>query len=276
MPQHRPLRNRIHVDVAVPAPRAIERYDLLRSESPGHSLAAGAFHGLVVDADGNEADLLTLSPESDRLDGVDVDDWRLLFEAAVFYPTTGLPEAAELAAGAADIADDAGVPLLIDVRTAGVRIGSGKDLWDEDGFDVPARQVQAAARAAGLTADPDPLRFVQIGFDAVDVPAVRAFWRAVLRYEEDPREFVTDLNDPRRLGPTVFFQPMDAADGARRSQRNRIHLDLFLPADQVRSRVDSALAAGGRIAYDGNAPACWTVADPEGNEVDIAAAISID
>ena len=35
----------------------------------------------------------------------------------------------------------------------------------------------------GLTADPSRLRFVQIGIDAVDIPAVRAFWRAVLGYE---------------------------------------------------------------------------------------------
>ena len=275
VPQHRPLRNRIHVDVAVPSRLAIERYDLLRP-GPAASSPGGAAHGLVVDVDGNEADLLTLTADGDRLDGTHVDDWRVLFEAAVFYPTAGLVEAADLTADAAASADDAHVPLLIDVRSAGVRIGSGKDLWEEDGFAATARRVQAAARASGLTPDAEPLRFVQIGIDAVDIPAVRAFWRAVLQYEEDPRPFVTDLIDPRRLGPTLFFQPMDAADGARRAQRNRIHVDLFLPADQVRSRLDSALAAGGRIAYDGNAPQCWTVADPEGNEVDIAAAISLD
>ena len=32
---------------------------------------------------------------------------------------------------AAAAADTAGVPLLIDVRPAGVRIGSGKDLWED-------------------------------------------------------------------------------------------------------------------------------------------------
>lgn len=34
--------------------------------------------------------------------------------------------------------------------------------------------------------------------------------------------------------------------------------------------MEAALAAGGRIVYEGNAPDAVTVADPEGNEVDIA------
>lgn len=63
---------------------------------------------------------------------------------------------------------------------------------------------------------------------------------------------------------------MPASEEARRNQRNRIHVDVFVPDDQARSRIDAALAAGGRIAYDAEAPEWWTLADPEGNEVDIA------
>jgi hypothetical protein len=65
---------------------------------------------------------------------------------------------------------------------------------------------------------------------------------------------------------------MEATDDARRAQRNRIHLDLFVPIDQVEARVQRALAAGGRVVRDEHAPRCWTVADPEGNEIDIAVA----
>ena len=45
---------------------------------------------------------------------------------------------------------------------------------------------------------------------------------------------------------------------------------VYLPEDQARARVDAALAAGGRIANEANAPGWWTLADPEGNEVDVA------
>jgi hypothetical protein len=46
--------------------------------------------------------------------------------------------------------------------------------------------------------------------------------------------------------------------------------DIYLPHDQVQARIDAALAVGGRIVSDAHAPLSWTLADPEGNEVDLA------
>lgn len=269
--EHRPLRNRIHVDLAVPARFAIDRLDHLRTSGDRVAMGEGGYHALVTDADGNEADLLPVTLEGDRLDGADVDDWRVLFEAAVFYPIGDRPRAVELVAAAAAAADEGGVPLLIDVRAAGVRIGSGKDLWEDERFPAVAHRVQAAAHGLGLSADAAPLRFLQIGLDAVDVAAVREFWRLALGYEEDPRPYVTDINHPHRLGPTLFVSQMEAFDTARRAQRNRIHLTLLVASDQLRSRVDDVVAAGGRVVEDGEAPHRWTLADPEGNELSVVA-----
>jgi Glyoxalase-like domain len=84
----------------------------------------------------------------------------------------------------------------------------------------------------------------------------------VLGYER----FGDELIDPHSEGPTFWFQQMDAP----RPQRNRIHIDLYIPEDQARARVDAAIAAGGRIVYEDRAPLWWTLADPEGNEVDVA------
>jgi hypothetical protein len=66
---------------------------------------------------------------------------------------------------------------------------------------------------------------------------------------------------------------MPASETDRRQQRNRLHVDLFVPDDQARARIDAALGAGGRIVYDAEAPEWWTLADPEGNEVDIAVSV---
>ena len=43
-----------------------------------------------------------------------------------------------------------------------------------------------------------------------------------------------------------------------------LYEDLLAPGETLE------LAAGGRIVYDGHAPDWWTLADPEGNEVDVA------
>ena len=62
----------------------------------------------------------------------------------------------------------------------------------------------------------------------------------------------------------MIFQPIEPDDPARRAQPSRIVVELCLPADQVRTRVDAAVAAGGRVVGDQVGGRC-TVLDPEGN-----------
>ncbi|HEX8580806.1 MAG TPA: VOC family protein, partial [Acidimicrobiales bacterium] len=126
-----------------------------------------------------------------------------------------------------------------------------------------ARRISAAAGEAGATADPAAVQDVQTAIDAMEIPSVRRFWAAVLAYEEWGDE---DVVDPHRQGPPIWFQQMDAP----RPQRNRIHFDVFVPHDQAQARIVAALAAGGRMVSDANAPASWLLADPEGNEVCVA------
>lgn len=270
--QPRPLRNRIHVDVARRHALALETVESVKAVG-GREAYAGEYYATLADAEGNEADVVPLVPDDELGEGPETADWRVLFGAMTFYPIASPPQAAELAVVVAGLADDAGLPLLVDLRPDGVTIDTGKDQWEDERFGDLARRVQAAARGMALTADTARLRFVQIGIDAVDIPAVRGFWRAVLGYELDPRPEVTDIYDPRRLNLPIFFQRMPASEEARREQRNRIHVDVFVPDDQARARIDAALAAGGRVVYDDEAPEWWTLADPEGNEVDIAVSV---
>lgn len=126
-----------------------------------------------------------------------------------------------------------------------------------------ARQISAGARTLHIGADPAAVQSVQLTIDAVDVTVVRPFWRAVLDYHEVGDE---DLVDPRGRGPSIWFQEMDTP----RPQRNRVHVDVFVPNDAADARVAAALAAGGVLMDDSHAPDWWTLADAEGNEVDVA------
>lgn len=245
----RPLRNRIHVDVVRPS-KAVDEARVVTGREP-----SGAYGVMLPDDEGNEVDLVP----GDPLPGTT--DWLALFAAMTFYPTSA---PAQLVTKVAELADAAGVPLMIDVRAEGVVIDSGKDQW-EDGegadpkFVALATQIEAAAKDLGLRADPAPLRFVQFGIDALDVPAVRAFWLALLGYAEDNRPYLSDIYDPRRLNPVLFFQQLEEP----RQQRNRISFELAVPDDAVAKRVQAALSAGGRVV----AEKPYLVADPEGNEV---------
>jgi 4a-hydroxytetrahydrobiopterin dehydratase len=126
-----------------------------------------------------------------------------------------------------------------------------------------ARQISAAARELGVPVDLTGLQIVQVAIDALVIPDVLPFWRAVLGYRQEDDE---DVADPDAQGPPFWFQQMDAP----RPQRNRIHIDVYVPHDQAEARVTAAIAAGGHVVSDENAPEWWTLADAEGNEVDVA------
>lgn len=255
----RPLRQRIHLDVVRPG-AAVAQIGLGAGFGP-----YGVCH---ADADGNEVDLVPGDPLGE---GDATGDWFTVFGAVACYRTESSAQQAELVAGAAAVADRAGFPLQIDVRPGLVVFDTGKDRWEADvhGLDVDfadvAAEIQAGARRAGAIPDPSLPRFVQMFLDAADVPTVRGFWTEALGYVADDRPGVTDIFDPRGLGPVLLFQELDATDDARRRQRNRIHLELTVPAGEVAGRVRTAVSAGGRVI--GEAGGRTRVADPEGNEL---------
>jgi 4a-hydroxytetrahydrobiopterin dehydratase len=125
-----------------------------------------------------------------------------------------------------------------------------------------ANRISAIADELAVPADPSTARLLELAVDALDIPAVLPFWRAVLGYVDDPHE-PGRLVDPAGLGPVVWFQQMDVP----RPQRNRLHVDVDVPHDVAERRVAEAVAAGGRVVGDDRAPAFRVLADPEGNEV---------
>ncbi|WP_344863705.1 VOC family protein [Planomonospora alba] len=134
-----------------------------------------------------------------------------------------------------------------------------------------ARRVFTAVRRLGLWPDPgvaDPgtraVQRLEIAIDALDIPRIRPFWKAVLGYADEAGASGPEdpLVDPLDQGPAIWFQQMDAA----RPQRNRIHLDVSVPHDEAPHRIRAALAAGGVLVSDAHAPSFWVLADAEGNE----------
>ena len=132
-----------------------------------------------------------------------------------------------------------------------------------------AYRVSAALGEAGLSTAPGgsqrAVQALELAIDALDIPAIRPFWKAVMAYADEPGGGGPEdaVIDPVGQGPAIWFQQMDAP----RPQRNRIHFDLCVPHDEAAGRIEAALAAGGTLLSADEAPAFWVLADAEGNEI---------
>ncbi len=205
-----------------------------------------------------------------------VEDWRAVGEGACAHFRTGsFAAGARLVRAISELAGLEDHHPDIDLRSGSVTVRLITITHDYCGLsrrDLElARQISAVARKLGVPADPSAVQTVQVTIDALVIPEVKPFWRAVLGYR-DREDSPEDLVDPRGRGASFWFQRIDAPD----AERNRIHIDVWVPPDQAQARIAAAIAAGGRLVTDEYAPAWWTLADPEGNLADVATATGRD
>jgi 4a-hydroxytetrahydrobiopterin dehydratase len=109
-------------------------------------------------------------------------------------------------------------------------------------------------------------RDFEICIDGNDPERLRPFWRAALGYvEETTGEGAVDLVDPERVRPTVWFQQVPESKVAK----NRVHLDIRVSPSEREQLVEELVNLGGAVlaVY----PRFTVLADPEGNEVCVAA-----
>lgn len=203
---------------------------------------------------------------------VEATGWRLLLgRFAASVPVGGLQQAlavAGAAAGACGPSADRHLHLdlrpdrvQLELRAAGTAGVSSHDA-------ELAAAVTAAVGALGLTLAPPtggrPVQLLEFAIDAMDIAAVRPFWKAVLAYEDEPGAGPHGgLIDPAGQLASVWFQQMEEP----RPQRNRIHFDLDVAHDEAPVRLQAALEAGGVLVSEAEARAFWVLADAEGNEI---------
>jgi 4a-hydroxytetrahydrobiopterin dehydratase len=201
----------------------------------------------------------------------DLADWRfLLGRIEARYRAGSFAKAAAFVQQIAAAADAAEHHPDIDVRypdrvNIALTTHATKGLTTLD-IDL-ARTISAMAAEAGITADAvSLLQRVEVAIDAMDINAIRPFWKAVLGYVDDYANVngqVVVIVDPQRVGPPFWFQQMDEP----RPQRNRFHIDIDVAHDEADARIAAALAAGGTLLTDQYARAFWVLTDAEGNEV---------
>jgi 4a-hydroxytetrahydrobiopterin dehydratase len=201
-----------------------------------------------------------------------VEDWRVIGDGACAHFRTGsFAASARLVQAIGQLPGVDEHPPDVDLRPDGVTvrlITYTDDYYGMSRRDVEvARRISAAARRLGLSAVPSAVQSLLVIPGAPSTAAVMPFWRAALGYEPRRDSPAEDLVDPHGRWPGFWFERMNTprADGG-----GAIHVAIWVPYEQAEARLAAALAAGGRMVRDEFAPSWWTLADPAGNEIDIA------
>ena len=200
----------------------------------------------------------------DFLSADGVDDWVVLHggPTAVFR-VGSLLEAARLAAAVAEV-PGLEERTLLTAASDRLTVKLTRELWRTEARHVEvARAISAVAREHGATADRGAVQEVQLAVAAKPDEIDLGFWRAVLGYAP-----MHDDNaiDPVGQGSTVWMQDLNPA----KPLRHAMHVDVSVARDHAEARMLSAVAAGGRIVDDSEAPGTWILADRAGNKVCIA------
>jgi 4a-hydroxytetrahydrobiopterin dehydratase len=202
----------------------------------------------------------------DFLAAEDLPDWVVLHGGATaVFRVPSLAEAVQLAEAVSQVSELDGAGALMTITDGQLTVRLTRDIWQLEQRHVQlARAVSAIARAHGGVADRSRAQEVQFAIAGQPGTVDVGFWRAVLGYAS-----LADDNavDPLGHGSTVWIQDLDSA----KPLRHAMHVDVSVARDQVDERLAAALAAGGRIVDDSNAPGAWTLADGAGNRVCICA-----
>ena len=124
-----------------------------------------------------------------------------------------------------------------------------------------ARRVTELAAEAGLRTESTGVARLELALDTPDLAAVLPFWAAVLRMADEAGRG-DEVADPAGALPTIWFQPSGAEE-----PRQRWHPDVWVDPAEVQPRIEAAVAAGGTVVDDEQAPAWWVLADAQGNRV---------
>jgi 4a-hydroxytetrahydrobiopterin dehydratase len=103
---------------------------------------------------------------------------------------------------------------------------------------------------------------IELALDTPDDARVAPFWAALLTGSPD-NNIYDSVFDPTGRVPSVWFQ----GTGEHETPRQRWHFDLWLDPAIADERIAGAVAAGGSVVYDDEAPSFTVLADPDGNRV---------
>ncbi len=138
-----------------------------------------------------------------------------------------------------------------------------------------ARRITEIAADHQVAADPASVSVIELGLDTADSAKIAPVWAALLTGNPEAQGHGSPSDEIRdALGrvPNLWFGDADEHE----TSRQRFHVEVYVAPEVAEQRIAAAVAAGGTVVDDSNAPALTVIADQEGNRgvvcVDVSAA----
>ncbi|MGI8880297.1 MAG: 4a-hydroxytetrahydrobiopterin dehydratase [Jatrophihabitans sp.] len=202
-----------------------------------------------------------------------LDDWRKLAQAlharyriADFNAGAAFIGAIAEAAEAADHHPD----LKMSYGIVDISLCTHEDgLWVTAKDIDLARAISAIAKQQGLDSEPTAVTQLELALDTANEASVAPFWSVLLTGSADNKIY-DSVFDPTSRVPGLWFQGTDEHE----TPRQRWHFDLWLAPEVAQERIAAAVAVGGSVFDDSEAPSYTVLADPDGNKVCVATSVN--
>ncbi|KQX66096.1 VOC family protein [Angustibacter sp. Root456] len=205
-------------------------------------------------------------------------DWRKLAQGLhARYLVEGFTTGARFVAAVGEAGDDLGhhpsvalatghVDLALVTRDAVYRDDEGTEHvveWvTQQDVDL-ARRITQIAADHGLRADPAAVSQVELGLDTARSATIAPVWAALLTGDAAAQGRGTpgdEIRDATGRVPHLWFG--DAPDDP---SAQRFHVEVYVAPEVAEQRIAAAVAAGGTVVDDSDAPSLTVVADQDGN-----------
>ncbi len=138
-----------------------------------------------------------------------------------------------------------------------------------------ARRITEIAADQQLDADPTSVSHIELGLDTAHSATIAPVWAVLLTGSPQAQGRGTpsdEIRDATARVPNLWFG--DAEENETSGQR--FHVEVYVAPEVAEQRIAAAVAAGGTVVDDSDAPSLTVIADQDGNKgivcVDVSAA----
>jgi 4a-hydroxytetrahydrobiopterin dehydratase len=128
-----------------------------------------------------------------------------------------------------------------------------------------ARRISEIAADHDVAADPASVSVIELGLDTARSATIAPVWAALLTgiVESQGHGSPSDeIRDATGRVPNLWFGDGDE----HASTRQRFHVEVYVAPEVAEERVAAAVAAGGTVVDDSDAPSLTVIADQDGNK----------